>query len=72
MDDAHKINSSLVTAPDLLRILFAPSGRPSVRWLRTQQKAKVIPSYRIGRLVFFNPDEVRDSLAKQLRVNVRT
>lgn len=46
----------LVDAKGLLEILFAESCRPSLRWLRTQQKRRAIPSVRIGRLVFFDPD----------------
>jgi hypothetical protein len=52
----------LTDAKGLLEILFADGCRPSLRWLRTQQKRKAIPSVRIGRLVFFDPDAVRAAL----------
>ena len=52
----------LVDAKGLLETLFDESCRPSLRWLRTQQKRRAIPSCRIGRLVFFNPDDVRAAL----------
>lgn len=53
----------LVDAKALLITLFAESCRPSLRWLRTQQKRKTIPSIKIGRLVFYDPDAVRAALA---------
>lgn len=46
-------------AKGLLETLWDESCRPSLRWLRTQQKRRAIPSCRIGRLVFFDPDAVR-------------
>ena len=52
----------LVDAKGLLETLFDESCRPSLRWLRTQQKRRAIPSSRIGRLVFFDPDAVRAAL----------
>ncbi|MFA6545538.1 MAG: hypothetical protein WCS99_14060 [Limisphaerales bacterium] len=54
----------LVDAKGLLETLFADGCRPSLRWLRTQQKRKAIPSVRIGRLVFFDPDATRAALSK--------
>ena len=44
-----------VDALKLLEILFAEASRPSLRWLRDQQKARTIPFVKIGRLVFFDP-----------------
>ncbi len=52
----------LVDAKGLLETLFADNCRPSLRWLRTQQKRRAIPSCRIGRLVFFDPDACRAAL----------
>ena len=54
----------LVDAKGLLEILFAENCRPSLRWLRTQQKRRAIPSCRIGRLVFFDPDACRAAFAR--------
>ncbi len=54
----------LVDAKGLLEILFDERSRPSLRWLRTQQKRRAIPSVRIGRLVFFDPDATRAALSK--------
>jgi hypothetical protein len=50
----------LVDAPRLLEILFPnKSCRPSLRWLRDQQKRRAVPYCKIGRLVFFIPERVR-------------
>lgn len=52
----------LVDAKGLLETVFDESCRPSLRWLRTQQKRRAIPSCRIGRLVFFDPEAVRTAM----------
>lgn len=57
------VKGKLVNANQLLDELFAPECRPSLRWLRTQTKTKVIPAIRIGRLVFFDVETVRAALA---------
>lgn len=44
-----------VDAPKLLEILFDEASRPSLRWIRDQQKARRLPFAKIGRLVFFDP-----------------
>ena len=44
-----------VDAPKLLEILFDEASRPSLRWIRDQQKARTLPFAKIGRLVFFDP-----------------
>ena len=44
-----------VDAEKLLEILFDESSRPSLRWIRDQQKARRLPFAKIGRLVFFDP-----------------
>ena len=43
-----------VDAPKLLEILFDEASRPSLRWIRDQQKARRLPFAKIGRLVFFD------------------
>ena len=56
----------LVDANGLLTCLFPdPTSRPSLRWLRSQQKARTIPSVRLGRLVFFDPEQVNAALEKR-------
>jgi uncharacterized protein YbaR (Trm112 family) len=59
------LNSQLVDGPKLLEILFPPDCRPTLRWLRDQQKARRIPFVKIGRLVFFSPANVRTALEKK-------
>ena len=44
-----------VDAEKLLEILFDEASRPSLRWIRDQQKARRLPFAKIGRLVFFDP-----------------
>jgi hypothetical protein len=56
------IKDKLVDAEQLLNQLFSPECKPSLRWLRTQTKAKVIPFIRIGHLVFFDVEMVRAAL----------
>ena len=65
------IKGKLVSAEQLLEQLFAPECKPSLRWLRTQTKAKSIPHVRIGHLVFFDMDLVRTALAGRAAVRRR-
>lgn len=53
-----------VDGPRLLEILFTDECRPTLRWLRDQQKTRRIPYMKIGRLVFFSPAQVRRALEK--------
>lgn len=57
--------NKLVDAGRLLEELFEQGCRPSMRWLRGQQKAKTIPYIKIGRLVFFDVEKVRIALANK-------
>jgi hypothetical protein len=59
------VNGKLVSAEQLLEQLFAPECKPSLRWLRSQTKAKTIPHIRIGHLVFFDVEMVRVALASR-------
>jgi hypothetical protein len=50
----------LVDAPRLLEAIFPnPACRPSLRWLRDQQKRRTVPFVRCGRLIFFDVNHVR-------------
>ncbi len=64
-------SGKLVNAEQLLEQLFAPECRPSMRWLRTQTKAKSIPYVRIGHLVFFDVEMVKSALAARNTVRGR-
>ena len=59
-----KLSGKLVNAEGLLKELFSDDCRPSLRWLRTQTKARAIPYLKIGHLVFFDVDLVRAYLAE--------
>jgi len=48
----------------LLAVWPEKSGRPSARTIRNWQVRRVIPFVKVGRLVMFDPDRVRDALAK--------
>ena len=57
------IPSGLVGALPLLEITFPDEKtRPSLRWLREMQAKRLIPFRKIGRLVYFSPEEVRQAL----------
>lgn len=66
--EASAYNSKLVDADGLLNSLFDPSCRPSLRWLRQQQKARSVPYVRIGRLIFFDVEAVRNALTETMTV----
>jgi hypothetical protein len=65
------LTGKLVKAQQLLDEVFTPECRPSLRWLRSQTKAKTIPHVRIGHLVFFDVDLVRAALASRNLVRGR-
>jgi len=61
--------SGLVGALTLLELLFPDEAtRPSLRWLRHQQAKRLIPYLKIGRLVFFDPVQVRLAFDSQFKV----
>lgn len=61
---------TFVGAEALLEILFKDeASRPSLRWLRELQAKRLIPFRKIGRRVFFCPDEVRRSFDAQFKVD---
>jgi hypothetical protein len=55
----------LVTSRKLLELLFAPDCRPSLRSLKRWKTARIIPHYKIGHRVYYDPDKVREKLAKK-------
>lgn len=55
----------LLDGKQLLETTFDEASRPSLRWLRMQTKARAIPSVRIGRLIFYSPEQVRNALEKR-------
>lgn len=63
--------SQLVNAKKLLEILFDDKSRPSINWVRDQTQARAIPCIRIGHLVFYDVDQVRQHLEKHNTVKAR-
>ena len=63
--------SKLVDAHGLLAALFAPDSRPSLRWLRQMQAQRKIPYIKLGHLVRFDVEEVREALRNDCTVHSR-
>lgn len=61
----------LVDANGLLEALFDEGCRPTVRWLRNQQKNRAIPYIKVGHLVFFDIVQVRQAFEKKNTVRAR-
>lgn len=57
--------TKLVDATRLLEILWDEKSRPSLRWLRERQAERAIPYVKVGSLVWFDPDEVRQCLKER-------
>jgi hypothetical protein len=56
---------TLLDAVGLLEALWPDQrSRPSLRWLREQQKRRTVPIIKWGRRVFFDPVQVRQAIAK--------
>ena len=51
-----------VDANQLLEVLFDEGSRPSLRWVRDQQRNRTLPFCKIGRRVFFDPLLVKQHL----------
>ncbi len=65
------LKAKLVDSEQLLAQVFDDGCKPTVRWLRNQMKAKVIPHFRIGHLVFFDVDMVRSALVAKNMIRGR-
>ena len=65
----HPKMPELLDANGLLERLWPEArSRPSLRWLREQQKRKAIPYIKWGRRIFFDPKQVADVIADRLTV----
>ena len=63
------VGPGLLDAVDLLAEIWPRSNsRPSLRWLREQQRKRTIPYIKVGHKVFFNPQKVRQALEKKFTV----
>ena len=61
--NAESAPDGLIDAPRLLEKVWPnPECRPTLRWLREQQKNRTLPYVKIGRLVWFNADDVMASI----------
>jgi hypothetical protein len=58
-ENKSQLATRYVDANGLLEILFDEASRPSLRWVRDQQKSKTLPFCKIGRRVFFDPQLVK-------------
>ena len=65
------LKGKLLSAEQLLDELFTPECKPSVRWLRSQTKAKAIPHVKLGHFVFFELEMVRTALSAKNLVRGR-
>jgi hypothetical protein len=62
--------TKLVNGVQLLELLFDETSRPSLRWLRLQQKRRAVPYIKIGRLVRYDPARVREIFSRRFTVDV--
>jgi hypothetical protein len=60
--------SGLLDAEACINQLFDGESKPSLRTFREWQARGLIPFLKIGRLTFFDPEEVRSALDKRCRV----
>jgi len=58
-------HKKLVDAKALLCLLWEETSRPSLRWLREQQKRRTIPFIKVGARVWFQPSEVQHHLQEK-------
>jgi hypothetical protein len=65
-------NDQYVDAEGLLKALFPPASRPTVRWLRSLQKRRAIPFIKLGHLVRFDVPQVRQAIQQKHTVRGRT
>lgn len=69
---SSSVGPGLLDAVDLLAEIWPrPNSRPSLRWLREQQRLRTIPYIKVGRRVFFNPAKVRQALEKKFTVEIK-
>jgi hypothetical protein len=66
--DESNSSTALVAAQACIERVFDEESKPSLRTFREWQAKGIIPYLKIGRLVFFNPEEVRHALNKRCRV----
>lgn len=70
-DPAPASGPKLVDAHGLLEALFDEESRPSLRWLRQMQAQRKVPYIKLGHLVRFDVEEVREALRDNWTVRSR-
>jgi hypothetical protein len=60
--------TGLVDAQGCINRVFEEGSKPSLRTFREWQARGMIPFLKIGKLTFFDPEEVRRALNKRCRV----
>jgi hypothetical protein len=61
----------LLSAEELLPIIFGEKNKPSLRWLRSLTKRRTVPHLKIGHLVRYDPTAVREALKKNCEVKAK-
>jgi len=61
--------TKFVDAHGLLEALFDESSRPSLRWVRQMQAQRKIPYVKIGHLVRFDIEKVRQALDENCTIH---
>lgn len=61
--------NKLSSAVEMLKAVFPPDKQPSLRWLREQMQRRTIPFIKIGRLVYFDVEAVREAIRTRHTVN---
>ena len=64
-------SEQMVDAQRLLQLLWDDKSRPSLRWLREQQRRRAIPYVKLGARVWFLPSEVRRHLSDKWTIKRR-
>jgi hypothetical protein len=69
MNPQSNTPEGLLTAEELLKAIWPNErSRPSLRTIRQWQAKRIVPYVKCGRLVFFDPAKVRQSIAKRFTV----
>ena len=56
----------LVSAPKLLEVIWPDQEcRPCIRSIRSWTASRILPSIRVGGLIFYDVDQVKAALAKR-------
>jgi hypothetical protein len=55
----------LVTASKLIEEIWDADCRPCIRSIRSWTTSRILPSVRVGKLIFYDVDQVKAALAKR-------